>query len=137
MRAVGLIQLLTVLVTVFSVNSAKAQSNTDDFMDDDEPFDEAVEDKGLQQGQGSRSRGPSIPAFNKNNVPGPNAEPRPMSPPPNPIFSKPGDVSFQLVTPAKVRPPKKRRHRSREADLKQAEVRKKNESAPRPKPTPQ
>ncbi len=97
---------------------ARAQSESDDFMDDDEPFDEPVDDKNLQRGQGPRQRGPSVPTFNKNGTAGAdknNPDVRPPAPS-NPINT--GDVAFRLIDPPKLWQPKKRRHRNRADDKK-------------------
>lgn len=124
MSAVGFIRFLTVLAVSLTVSigahKAYAQGEPDDFMDDDEPFDEPIDNKAQQGQQGSRPRGPSVPAFNKNNIPGPNNNTNDIKNSPPPFSGNSGDISFRLVQPTKLWEPKKRRHRNRSDDKREA-----------------
>ncbi len=106
--------LLAVSVTIFGAHFAKAQSEPDDFLDDDEPFDEPV-DK-AQPGQGPRQRGPNVPPAFKNPNQGNSNDNKNSGPSFTPPSSNSGEVAFRLTDPPKFWKAKKRHHRSREAD---------------------
>jgi hypothetical protein len=111
-RAVSLLRLVSVFVIVVGVHKAHAQNEPDEFLDDDEPFDEQVDDKGGQRSPGPRSRGPTTP------------KPPPVNEhPAGPSNADSGgsnssDVSFHLVDPPKYWQPKKRHHRNQSKDQK-------------------
>ncbi len=116
----SLIRLLTVLVFLVGPHRVLAQNEPDDFLDDDEPFDEQVDDKGGQHGPGPRSRGPTTPV----QTPIHNTPPQSTGSSGGPTE----DVTFHLTDPPKYWQPKKRHHRNQAEDQKDSRLNAKAEA---------